>query len=229
MRSFLDIAEKLLSVSDSSIKALKEVQSGFTGLPLFPLIPFGHDTLHATLQCSKRCHGRFLEACWICGPIFQKDCKERLDRKYVPVGKERNQDGSPKEGDNPDQMNQYRGLQEIAAVAARAWESFSKVNVGLLSGMQWVRALAPAFEYVIGNMFFISRALYLGTARAQIFFLGEKSQENRRLVVDAVQEAWIWIRRVLCHLYPGTCTAGAGYWLLAWMMRSCHTVEHCIG
>merc|ERR1711972_1111477 len=45
---------------------------------------------------------------------------------------------------------------------------------------------------------------------------------------DLIQHAWLWVRRILCELYPGTCTTGAGYWLLAWMMRSCHTIEHVV-
>ena len=129
MTSFLEIGEKLLGVSDGGIKALKEVSSGFTGLPLFPLVPFRHDTLHAGIQCSKRCYARFLEGCWVLGPNFKKACAEKLDRKDVPVGPERNQDGSPKEGDNPDKMNQFRGLQEIRATAARAWTVFAEVGV----------------------------------------------------------------------------------------------------
>ena len=123
-------------------------------------------------------------------------------------------------------MTQFRGHQEIGTIASRFWSCFTEVASPV--GLSWAHALSSAFESSIGYMFFLSRSLYLGLGRSQLFYLGKKSVANRRLVQDMVQHSWRFVRRIMCRLFPGTCTARGGKWLLAWMMRSCHTVEHVI-
>ena len=94
----------------------------------------------------------------------------------------------------------------------------------------WVRALEPAFESIVADIFFLDRALYFGPRRSQIFFLGEESETNRRIMQDAVQDAWTSLRLSLNRLFPGApqFERGAGVYTMSWMMRSCHTVGHCI-
>jgi len=147
---------------------------------------------------------------------------ERLDRKYVPVGTERLSDGTLWPGDYPKVLKQFRGVQAAAAIAAQPWLAFAEKGQ---KGVEPVRiALVSGFESVMCNMFFLDRALYLGLHRSQIFFLGAVSDANARLIMDAVLSSWLMLRRVMGTLFPG---AGRN-WLLAWMMRSCHTVGHCI-
>ena len=222
----------VLAASGASKKVLKMSFRGFTRLPLFALLLFRHDALHATLNSGKRCFNRAftmakaLDLDDTSGGV-EKCIHEKLSDVYVHSGRPTNQAGIYIVGDFVAWVvKQFRGSQFDAAVSARVWSCFAKADH---------LALRDAFEAIIGNAYGLHSALRWGKRQSAVRFYGEpqddvEREDNEAKAGKLVKAMWKHLRGDLCKLFPGDCDATFNKVFASngWMMRSFHTVGHLV-
>ena len=218
-----------LSVSAAYKKVLKESRQGFERLPLFVMLIFLHDALHAGLNSGKRSFARaftYAKAIDLEHKSGVEKCiSKKLTAAFVYNGLPTNAAGQYIKGPHVAFVpKQFRGAQFIDAISARVWECFEAV------GRHDVR---DAFESIIGNTYGLHFALRLGRKEAALRFYGKPPDEearktNEEKAVLFVKQMWDDVRTGMCRLFPGDCNANfnAVFATNGWMMRSYHTLGH---
>ena len=197
----------LLAASAPVLKVLKKSRHGFARLPLFPLLVFLHDALHATLNCGKRMFNgafRYAKALDVdnAGLGVEKEIAKKLSAESVHSGHPTTDQGTPVQGDFVAWVvKQLRGAQFNAALRAKVWEAFS--HAGYVQ-------LADAFELVVGLMYMLHKAFEMGLKRATVYFFGRSSDEGVMKERTAstkvlVKRGWQALRETMCRLFP-VCT-----------------------
>ena len=222
----------VLAAAGASKKVLKMSFRGFTRLPLFALLLFRHDALHATLNSGKRCFNRaftMAKALDLDNPSggVEKCIATALSDVHVHSGRPTNAAGIYIVGDFVAWVvKQFRGSQFDAAVSTRVWDCFEKANH---------LALRDAFENIIGNAYGLHFALRWGKRQSAVRFYGgaqddTERENNEEKAGKFIKAMWLHLRRDLCKLFPGDCDATFNkvFATNGWMMRSFHTVGHLV-
>ena len=238
LSTFVKEAPSLLHHSSAAMSVIRHRQTtdpleSFLDLPLFgPRIEVEHDAFHAVLNSVIKVLDKTSVVCFIFGADAQEAWSRRLQSRYVPSGAQKTKAGGFRTGSHPRVVYQCRGHQATGSFLTRSWEALtdSIKTTTTAPKMLLLHVTARALESVSINLQFIRWGLHYMLRRSQLFYRGEQSDAAKAEMEDMMDAAWWAVRRRMSSLFPGDLDAAWNcmYGTNQWMMRSFHSVGHCI-